>query len=219
MPSSTDPQWLALSPARRDELLEKHRNTNVEFDWWDAVYEQFTEQLKEIGVQVAYCSKRTHNDRTYNEPQIFFSGFWSQGDGACFAGEVCDWNKLLTAMGEDRFIPFATEEGWNFGCTAGGRYCHSGTMDFEGEMHLPENPFDEDQELLQYEAWKVGKLTDEDTDGLYERLKTKFKDLADDLYRRLEEEHDYQTSDEQVIEYILEHAADELVEDEEEETA
>lgn len=219
MSSSTDPQWLALSPARRDKLLEKHRYTNVEFDWWDSVYEQFIEELKEIGIQVACHSKRTHKGRTYDEPQIFFSGFWSQGDGACFAGEVWDWNKLLTAMGEDRFIPFATEIGWNFGCTAGGRYCHSGTMDFEGEMYLPENPFDEDQDLLQHEAWKIGKPTEGDTDGLFERLKTKFKDLADELYADLEAEHDHLTDDEQVIQYILEHAADELIEEEDEETA
>lgn len=37
------------------------------------------------------------------------------------------------------------------------------------------------------------------------------------LYKDLEEEHDYLTSDEVVVEYILDHCEDELVEDEDEE--
>lgn len=217
MSVTTDPRWLALTTARRNELLEKHRGVNVEYEWWDSVYEQFIEKLTELGIQVAYRPRKTHNGRTYDEPQIFFSGFWSQGDGACFAGEVRDWDKLLTAMGEDRLIPFATEEGWSFGCTTGNRYCHSGTMGFDGEMCLPENPFDEDDQLLQHEAWAIGKPTEGDTDGLFDQLKEKFRSLADELYADLEEEHDYLTSDERVIEYILEYAEDELVEEAEEE--
>ncbi len=217
MSVTTDPRWLALTAARRNELLEKHRDVNVEYDWWDSVYEQFVEKLSEMGIEVKTRPRKLRNGKTIYEPEIFFSGFWSQGDGACFAGEVWDWNKLLTAMGEDRFIPFATEEGWSFGCTAGGRYCHSGGMDFDGEVFLPENPFDEDDQLLQHEAWAIGKPTEGDTDGLFGRLKEKFRSLADELYVDLEEEHDYLTGDEQVIEYILEYAEDELVEEEGEE--
>lgn len=41
--------------------------------------------------------------------------------------------------------------------------------------------------------------------------------LMDELYEDLEEEHDYLTSDEAVVEYILDHCEDELVEDEDEE--
>ena len=217
MPSSTDPQWLALSPARRDELLEKHRYTNVEFDWWDSVYEQFIEGLKEIGIEVGTRSRRGRNDRVYYEPEIYFSGFWSQGDGACFAGEVWDWDKLLTAMGEEKFIKDVAD--WSFKCTAGERYCHSNTMQFEGELLLEPNPFDPEDQLLQHEAWALTHTSEKETDELWDRLEAKFKELADQLYADLEAEHDYLTSDEQVIEFILDHASDELIEEEDEEAA
>lgn len=53
MTSLEDPRWLALSEERRDALLEKHRNTNVEHvEWWDSVYEQFVESCTEKGIEV-----------------------------------------------------------------------------------------------------------------------------------------------------------------------
>ena len=221
MNTREDPRWLALSSARRDALLEKHRYTNVEFDWWDSVYEQFVEKLSEMGIEVETRPRKLRNGKTIYEPEIFFTGFYSQGDGACFNGHVSDWTKLLTAMGEEKFIKEATNSfnDWFFICRTTGRYCHSNTMQFDGEVQLEPNPFDEDDQLLQYEAWVIGKPTESDADALYERLKEKFVELADQLYADLEAEHDYLTSDEQVIEFILNHALDELTEDEEEDEA
>lgn len=207
--SVSDPRWVSVSEEKRNELLEKHRDVNVGYAWWDFLYEDFVTGLAEIGIDVDTKQRRGY--------AIYFSGFWSQGDGACFEGSVSDWAKLLTAMNEERFIGPATEIGWMFRCSTSGHYSHSGTMAFEGEIYAPENPFDKDQDLLQHEAWKIGKPTDEDIDGLYERLKTKFVELADQLYTDLEAEYDYLTDDEQVIDYILEYAAEELIEEEEDE--
>lgn len=39
------------------------------FDWWDCTYEWWTKALEQIG---------------FMQPDISFSGFWSQGDGASF---------------------------------------------------------------------------------------------------------------------------------------
>lgn len=206
-----------VSEQRRSELLEKHRNTNVEFDWWDSIYERFVEQLKEIGIEVETRPQKLRNGRTAYEPEIFFSGFCSQGDGACFAGSVDDWTKLLTAMGEEKFIKDVAD--WSFKCTPGGRYCHSNTMQFEGGLLLEPNPFDPEDQLLQHEAWALTHTSEKETDELWDRLEAKFKELADQLYADLEAEQDYLTSDEQVIEFILNHASDELIEDEEDEEA
>lgn len=206
MSSSTDPLWLALSPARRNELLEKYRNTNVGFDWYDYSYEDFVSELKKIGIEVD-----TKHGRDY---AIHFSGFSSQGDGACFEGYVNDWPKLLTELDQVRFIPH--QNGWSFRCTTVGNYCHSNTMAFDGLMEPECNPYDEDDELLQHEAWALTHISEKELDVLWDKIEAKFKDLADKLYADLEAEYDYQTDDEQVIEYILEYAADELVEEEEE---
>ena len=43
------------------------------------------------------------------------------------------------------------------------------------------------------------------------------RDLMRDLYKSLEEEHDYLTSDEVIAEYILDYCEEELVEEDDEE--
>lgn len=209
-----DPSWLVRSLSRRNALLEKYRGINVQHDWWDFVYEQFVEKLKEIGIEVETRVQKTRSGRVTHDPQIFFSGFWSQGDGACFAGYVSYWPKLLIAMDEERFIQDA--DSWVFKCNTGGRYCHSGTMNFSGELLLSDNPFDPEDQLLQHEAWALMHTSEEDRDDLWDRLETKFRELADELYADLEAEYDHLTSDEQVVEYILAHAPEELVEEDEE---
>ena len=57
----------------RDKLIEQHRYINVEDTWWDSIYDDFRRICDIFGV-----------DLDKNEPQ--FSGFASQGDGASFTG-------------------------------------------------------------------------------------------------------------------------------------
>jgi hypothetical protein len=52
----------------------------TDFDWWDGVYETWTSALEQIG---------------FNSPEISFSGFWSQGDGASFTCKSVDMDKLI----------------------------------------------------------------------------------------------------------------------------
>ncbi len=61
-------------------LIERYRDINVEHKWWDFEYDHFTAQMLRAGVRVAH---------------IRFSGFWSQGDGACFEGGVSETGQLL----------------------------------------------------------------------------------------------------------------------------
>ncbi len=88
-------------------------------------------------------------------------------------------------------------------------------MHFTHEMDLKSNPFDPDNELLQHEAWRLNNVTEKDVDELCSLIEAKFIELADDMYRRLDEEHDYLTDDEQVVSWILNNAPEELVEEEE----
>lgn len=91
MTALEDPRWLALSKERRDALLEKHRNTNIKHvEWWDGVYEQFVESCTEKGIRVDTHDVQTVGGKTIAKPSVYFSGFWSQGDGACFEGRVDD---------------------------------------------------------------------------------------------------------------------------------
>jgi len=60
-----------LEPEVQEKVLDKNRCINLDSDWWDFVYDDFKEVCKIIGIEVE---------------NIYFSGFNSQGDGACFEG-------------------------------------------------------------------------------------------------------------------------------------
>lgn len=219
MTALEDPRWLALSKERRDALLEKHRNTNVEHvEWWDGVYEQFVESCTEKGIYVDTHDVRTVGGKTIAKHSIYFSGFWSQGDGACFEGWVDDWAKFLVAAGHpelvDLYEKFTVPLSLRW--THSGYYYHSSCTSFSSELWAA-NPYGPDDDVLQHAAWstvmKDGAIFDKQENGFIEFV----RGLMDQLYEDLEEEHDYLTSDEVVVEYILDHCADELVEDEEEE--
>lgn len=195
----TDPRWTALKKATQDKLLDEWRDTNVAHDrWWEYVYEQKKEELEEIGITAS---------------DMYFSGFWSQGDGACIEGSVTDWTKVLTHLGKPaRWASFA-DSNWTFSAKSMGRYCHARTLQGCEYIPEPENPYDEDEQPLQFHAWIAREKppTENDLEALADDLLNLFIVNSDDLYKRLEEEHDGLTSDEAVIEMILaNHSDDEL---------
>lgn len=150
--------------------------------------------------------------------KMYYTGFWSQGDGASFDGCIDDWLLFLRQASLDKKYP-ATVEMWEksrgpsgssafdfdlaYRVRCYGRYSHSGTMEGDFEF-VPEHDYSYDEQRLQYEAAQalvnaaLLEADDLETDCL-EIL----RGHADTLYRRLEEEHEYQTDDEQVIESLI----------------
>ena len=60
-----------LSDEAKETALEKLSDINTVYDWWDSVYDDAKEIGKLMGIDI---------------DNIYFSGFSSQGDGACFEG-------------------------------------------------------------------------------------------------------------------------------------
>lgn len=210
--ATNDPRWLALSPDRRNELLEQYRYRDVcnALEWWDYIEEQFKEQCLEVGVRV---------------DKMYFSGFSSQGDGACFEGAVADWTKYLAVLKHPEWVEFS--DGWSVSCASSGRYSHSGTMRLSSEFPLDRtNPYDENEEPLQFSAWEIKNPnvpTETQLLDLEDEILDDLRSRADQLYKDLEAEHDYLTDDDTVVERLLNDLSEEdlkgEVEEEVEETA
>lgn len=202
-----DPRWLALREERRDKLLEEYRNVNVEYDWWGCLIEDFAEQLTEVGITADTHEVKLMNGKTRQDPNIYFSGFWSQGDGACFEGHVSDWPKFLAAIGKEDWVSWAYECNW----TASSTCSRGNNMSVNSELDAPENPHDEEEDPLRFHAWNIVNLPPSEADlaALETEIKSKFEELADKLYNDLEAEHDYQTADEQVVDWVLNNLDDE----------
>ena len=189
-------KWWALDKRYKEKLIDKHRYACVDYEWWDCTHENFKEQMKEIGVHAE---------------EIYFSGFYSQGDGACFDGRVADWPKFLEAAGKPDLIAHAVEHGLCLSWASKGRYSHSGSVSFHDSDLWIDNPHDKDDDPLRYAAWEalnpgVGGPVLAHSDTFEEFIKGKM----DKLYKDLEAEYDYLTSDETIIDYLLEYREDEI---------
>lgn len=185
-------------PARvRDEILDKHRNWNVEhLDWWDGVYEMFTQDMEKIGIEV---------------DKMYFSGFWSQGDGACFEGRVRDWPLFLASLGyKDAALIDHADAQFRLYVHHSGHYYHENCTMFEIDLPLPEH--DEDQDFIDgycphepeslHEAAWMALINGYSHDSLEQEFTEAFKDHMRELYNRLEVEYDHLTSDESVLEAL-----------------
>ena len=202
-----DPRWLALSRERQNKLLEEYRNVNVEHDWWDSLIEDFAEQLTEVGITASTHEVKLMNGKTRQDPNIYFSGFWCQGDGAYFEARVSDWPKFLAILGKGEWAFWAHECNW----TASSVNSRGNNMSVRSDLGAPENPHDEEEDPLRFHAWNVINLppSEADLDALESEIESKFEELASKLYDDLEAEYDYQTDDEQVVDWVLSHLADE----------
>lgn len=191
----------ALSEGDKQSILDRHRDINVEHDWWDCVYSDFTEDMKAVGIAVT---------------RMYFSGFWSQGDGACFEGRVDDWRLFLKSLGyTDELMVQHFADHASFSVSHSGRYHHENCTRFDAEFYLPDQYVDEEHFLEYYgfgeelrDAALIAVLSKFDGRTLEDEFTEAFKGHMRDLYRRLENEYEYLTSDEAVLEAL--HANDML---------
>ena len=61
-----------LNDEQKEKVIENYRDINVDYEWWQFIKEDFHAQLDILG---------------FYDIESYFSGFWSQGDGASFTGK------------------------------------------------------------------------------------------------------------------------------------
>lgn len=193
MKADTWEEFQALPEAVRNDVLEKRRYWNVDYEsWYEHLIDDFKEDMAELGVAVN---------------QVYFSGFYSQGDGACFDGRIDDKTKLF-ALPE--FAEYAAlKEGehglYSVSWYSRGRYCHEESLNFSFSLNQENEPWERNYDNpLRYQ---VDKIAYDDAMALMAKFEPAFtewvKSKCRELYSTLEEEYDYQTEDEQVIESLI----------------
>ena len=162
--------------------IDNHRDVNTYDGWWEPIFEGITEEAEQAGFHVG---------------NIYFSGFWSQGDGAMFEyttlGDTL-LNKFIDQLDLSpmrkswlRTQTFAQSEGKH-----SGHYYHenccSHVVDFEPNFSTYGN----------FWEW-IGSFADQ-----YEEFViAEYKKLCGELYSRLSTYNDELTSDEEVAETII----------------
>jgi hypothetical protein len=185
-----------LDDKARDKARNWYRETAFDYDWYEFVYGDFETICGILGVHLKTETVRLMGGGTRAKPCIYFSGFWSQGDGACFearyAYEKDAPRKLRAHASQDTELHAIADalqvvQRRNFyqlqaDITHRGRYSHEYCMSISVERESPTHVMTADAEEAIIEA---------------------LRDLARWLYRQLEREYEYQTSDGVVDEAIL----------------
>jgi len=189
----TEFKFEELSDRAKDNVRQKYCEHGMGPDWWEFVYEDYAERCKESG---------------FTDPEFQHSGFCSQGDGASFAcnfhfegakamtfltGE--DYDTVLKAVAEARLgLGLKVNFFLSGSIVVRGSYSHKYGMSIDREgAGFYETEDDAVDKLLDCVAYGLA-------DGPFVNILNAARDTAQDLYESLEEEYDYQTSDEQIQE-------------------
>ena len=160
--------------------IEKFRENNLDYEWYEFTYEDARECGKQIGIDI---------------DKIYFSGFWSQGDGACFEGSYSYAKRGLQAIKyhapkETELHRIALElqkiQRKNFyrleaSVKHSGHYYHEMCTDITVDENYYGNYIGGEAEEIVIEL---------------------LRDFMCWIYKSLENEYDYLQSDEQIIETI-----------------
>ena len=75
-----------LADKVKEKVRDKYRQSCLDYDWWEVIYEGIMEKAEEYGI-------------TLVDDDIQFTGFWSQGDGASFVSKEINNYKFADKVG------------------------------------------------------------------------------------------------------------------------
>ena len=159
-----------LEGRAKENALAWLRKDSTDYDWYDSVFEDAKKCASILGIEI---------------DDIYFSGFYSQGGGACFNGRFSyakGWKKALKAYApiDAELLRIGQElqeiqKPFMYGL--------SGTIDCNDRYKSTKAVF----------HWSEDNMPDDD-------LSQAFTDFASWIYKRLRAEYDWLTSEECLIE-------------------
>lgn len=181
-----------LSEQAKERARDDYRVNNLDYEWWDSVYDDADQIAQCLGIDMENKGKRTR------VPAIWFSGFASQGDGACFEGTYRykkGWRKaLLHHVGPGASLDTLLDIGQQLQAAQArqfyklsavvkqrGHYYHSGctTIDVTHDDSMYRDIGDAEEDVRQA-----------------------LREFMDWIYQQLEREHDWLQSDECIDEAL-----------------
>lgn len=197
-----------LSDAAKQKARDWFREGNMDDNYWcESTIDEAVEQGQFLGINFDLRERRNMEGKPMpGAPKIWWSGFSSQGDGACFEGtwraHQVKADKVADGWGEDpatteikriaaefdriaKAYPYSS-----FHVIHSGHYSHKYCTDFD--INLLED--DEGDELTEASHAAYNQE--------YEALKEVARDFMEWIYRQLEKEYEYRNSDECVDEDI-----------------
>lgn len=182
-----------LSDRAKEKARDWYRSRDYDDIDTEFMFDDFVRMGNILGIEFDTHAVKLHGGGERRKPNIYFSGFCSQGDGACFEGT---WNFRRLAVEEikaeapqdttlhgiaERLWPmcFGAEDNLWASLKHTGSYYHENSVDIEvGEG---------DSAYVESET-----VTDATVDQIVEAL----RDFCRWMYSQLDNENDYRNSDE-----------------------
>jgi hypothetical protein len=179
-----------MSDEEKDELIDKHWDINVSYEWWDCTYDEFKLEMQSKGI-------------TVNE--MNFTGFYSQGDGASFTGRV-DMIQFLKVHDLDHKYmagTFFAEQGelWADITRGSSRYAHENSVNIALTVDSYNNYEDSSTRFEIYETMQ--EVLDLELPDLEKEIEGICKGYMRDLYAKLRDEYEALTSKEAIWDTIV----------------
>lgn len=171
-------QFDELSDAAKEKARNWYREASAHDEW----YEFAIEDCKTIAALMGWQIER-----------VGFSGFWSQGDGAHFVGDMgytkgC-YKAVIGCAPEDLELARIAQE-WQ---DLQRRHFYQLTAQVSHRGHY------QHENCTRFDVYKNGEYTDA---AIEEQVGEIARDFMRWIYSQLETEYEYQNSDEQVDEFI-----------------
>lgn len=185
-------QFEELPPDAQKNALDKYREWLTDDPYW---YTCETEYHKDLLTEQGII-----------QPEIYFSGFWNQGDGAVFDCKEVDLIKLMDSLGlqdKYRFVYDGVSDG-TLDVSSGIHrtytyYSHENTARFDLDFEQLNMEFDSEDEYTETQNMIIFMLS-----RLRNELEQWRLDTCRDIYHDLEQEFTLLQSDDVLKEHFIE---------------
>ena len=171
-----------LSEAVQKKVIEDYYNINVNHEWYEYIYEDFIS-----------------NNEYFEVDNIYFSGFWSQGDGAMFEYSSIKQELIDEFIDSLELSPMRRRWLENNICVSGkgkhsGHYYHENCCSHSIYWEVDNGDLDWTSNFYQW----LESFAEDFEDFVVD----KYKDICCNLYRDLEREYEHLTSEDVIVESL-----------------
>lgn len=194
-----------LSESAKEKAREWYRDGALDYQWWDYQYEAFQTLCEFFGIKL-------NTKRGGKYPEIYFSGFYSQGDGSSFSGSVdvvkmfkCiagkSWKQEFPTLELDFYKITGRNEQRVLGAILNGLIDVTASIKCSNRETSVRSSMD----------WDLGDPSGmkqrDNIDGYFSFFEEYIRNVAEELnhhlFQSLEKEYEWLNSDEQVDESII----------------
>lgn len=191
-------QFDELNDKAKERVRQWYREGALDYEWWKCLHDEAATVAELMGLDIRQRKQTTKTGEQIYLPSIYFSGFCSQGDGACFDGawqaSQVQPDKLKQATAHDadladiayRIIEISRQfPQASFRVKQSGHYSNRFATMFDIELGEDTG---EPITVQRYDA----------LEQVENRLMDAARDYMDWIYRALEKEHDWLLADAQI---------------------